>query len=115
MSACKQCGLDVVWKKDPKSGHLQCFNPDGSVHWDRCSQARTARIKATGTPFSEKRGGLLHEGYRTPFKKSGELLTRYEGITIQGPKFRTHTACHHCVLAWELCPNGCPIEFRAAT
>lgn len=79
---CKECGLQVQWVK---SGDVwQCLNTDDrSDHWDRCSQAKFARIKATGQYFET----TLEAGYITPLKKSGvQMVRQTSGIKI-GAKF----------------------------
>lgn len=108
MSPCKQCGLPVHWTKIGRRWH--CHNADGTDHWDRCSQARTARIRRTGVPFERTISGTHETGYKTPLKKSGELLM---SIAVP-PKGKARTAdCRECVPPWERC-DGCPIQFRAA-
>ena len=115
MMACKSCGGDVVWKRDGK--RWQCFNLDGSVHWDMCSQRRFERIKATGTPFEDVRDESAVEGYRYQHETKGE---REQLTRIAARKVRASTtlsariaACRQCVPAWELCPNKCPAEIRS--
>ncbi len=104
MGICFECGLDVEWKRDGK--RLQCFNPDGSVHWDKCSQERFERIKRTGEYFKTD----CAEGYVTPFKSAGVQYT----MLAAGPVGSIDTAgCNQCVPPWETCPNKCPIEFKA--
>lgn len=67
MAACKQgCGLPVKWVKDGK--RWKCLNADGTDHWDRCSEARTARVKREGVPFKDAQGeGFVFEGKKKYF------------------------------------------------
>ena len=117
MSLCKQCDARVVWKQGTVPGkpkQWQCFNADSStVHWDQCSQLRTAAIKRTGTPFYEEG---MHEkvwGYKTPLKKSGELLMRSEPHkAVKGTRFKHSGKCRECVPPWEVC-NKCPDRIAA--
>lgn len=111
MSICKECGLSVEWKRESQT--WQCFNPDGSVHWDKCSATKFARIKRTGIPFAARRIGEQVEGYKTPLKKSGEQLTRAAADVIEGDCFELSGACKNCVPPWEVCEK-CPDKLEAA-
>lgn len=63
MTTCKKCSLEIIWKKT--GDRWTCLNPDGSDHWDACSEARTKLIQAEGISFSDEKGsGFLHRGKR---------------------------------------------------
>ena len=102
MNACPQCGLPVFWRQE--NGKWLCRNPDGSDHWDACSQARFERIKAEGEFFA----GPLEEGYKTRRKKSGVQFTRLtakdEAI---GERYKPD-GCDCGLPPWELCREDCP-------
>lgn len=106
MATCKECGSEVWWHKVGSPRKIQCFNPDGTIHWDKCSQLRFERIRRTGEHFQHKSA----EGYKTAFKKSGVQLTM-ESAGFVGPKI-DEKGCKRCVPPWEHCPNNCPIEFK---
>lgn len=40
MNKCPRCKLTVYWGLDALKKHKQCYNPDGSIHWDTCSSTR---------------------------------------------------------------------------
>ena len=67
MAVCKQgCGLPVKWEKS--AGRWKCLNMDGTDHWDRCSEARTKKVMAQGTPFKDSKGeGYIFEGKKKYF------------------------------------------------
>jgi len=102
MATCKQCGSPVKWIKE--DGRKYCQNPDGSDHWDLCAKLRFESIKRSGTFFSTEHA----DGYYTAKKKSGVLFTR---ISSKRAAKKVPT-CKNCVLPWEICPNGCDIEFH---
>lgn len=64
--ACKRCGLPIRWVQDGQrhgKPRWKCLNPDGSDHWDLCSEARTKRVITEGTPFTDDNGsGYIHDG-----------------------------------------------------
>lgn len=65
MSICKECGGSVIWRD------RQCFNADGSSHWDKCSERRWQQAK-TGNPFADKTGeGFVHGGKRKYAHRAG--------------------------------------------
>lgn len=94
MKPCTKCGLPVVWVKE--QGKRKCRNPNGSDHWDLCSQERTKRALRDGIPFKEKRGhGVLHEGKK---KYMGMRAPR-----ARGAKYKP--SCGKCSIPpWEICP-----------
>lgn len=109
MSLCKECGLEVEWKRESGSGRWQCHNAGTDTdHWDLCSKTRAARIKATGIPFKAKRGKEKVTGYKTPFKRSGEQLTRAEHRPIRGRNYNPTGDCIGCCVPWEICTFPCP-------
>ena len=58
---CTKCALPVNWVR--VQGKWQCFNPDGGVHWDLCSQERTRVVQRDGMPFKDEKGdGFIHGG-----------------------------------------------------
>ena len=105
MRACKQCGLPVRWVRT--AGRWHCHNPDGSDHWDLCSKTRFARVRRTGTPFSERRLGEDVTGFKTPLKASGEALLRVAADVVTGEHYGPTGLCRDCVPPWEACA-GCP-------
>lgn len=67
MRPCGKCGLNVQWvrsgTKPDGNPRWKCVNPDGTEHWDTCSQERTRRVKAEGTPFTDEHGdGYIYNG-----------------------------------------------------
>ena len=104
MTRCKQCGLPVNWTK--VDGKWKCHNPDGEDHWDLCSKTRFERIKREGEHFKTE----FEEGYLTDLKPSGVQYVRLTAKKATGK--RKIKVCDNCVPLWEVCPNGCPIEFR---
>lgn len=110
MSRCKACDLDVVWKKRPDGpgGKMawQCFNPDGSVHWDKCSQEKFKRIQRTGHRFE----GTRQEGYLTDLKPSGVQLTLERAPIVRSP-VRPTGKCRDCCPPWEVCAE-CPDKLQ---
>jgi len=107
MSICKECGSTVEWVRGKK--HMECRNPDGSDHWDKCAQLKMARIRRTGEFFEEPNA----TGYLTAFKKSGVAYTMLIGAP-SGPVVIDKKGCKDCVPPWERCPNRCPIEFATS-
>lgn len=103
MSPCKQCDAPIQWVQI--DGRWHCHNPDGSDHWDRCSQLRFERIKRTGEYFETKKGD---KGYRTPLKRSGVQYVQQTSGMIKGKRSKALGQCRQCVPAWETCPNQCP-------
>lgn len=99
MSACKECGLSVTWRKDGKT--MQCFDPDGSVHWDLCSKTRFDKIRATGKFFETE----PEAGYKTKLKKSGVQFTRLSATEVIGPKYKPFDHLAGCI-PWDKCK--CP-------
>lgn len=108
MSICSQCGATVLWTRVSKR-RKQCYNPDGSVHWDECSRLRFERVKRTGEHFHgtdyTAEGDKLHtEGYRSPFK------TQLVGIRLDklatGKDYRA-SGCDCDLPPWELCKPDC--------
>jgi len=100
---CKQCGLNVTWRK--VDGKKQCFDAStDTVHWDRCSAERFAKIKATGKRFETE----TEAGYFTALKKCGVQYTKLMAPEIVGEDYRVSGRCKNCVPPWEVCPNGCP-------
>ena len=97
MSACKQCGLPIRWEKDGE--RWKCLNPDGSDHWDRCSEERTKRALREGTPFEDRVGdGVVYNEKK-----------RYMHIgcdSIRGPRYRPD-GCNCGRPPWELCATSC--------
>jgi len=74
MSACKQCGASVIWKRvtnDKGREQWQCFNADGvTVHWDSCSKRRWQQVKATGQRFeNEHESGYAASVHGTKFDR----------------------------------------------
>lgn len=102
MSACAQCGLQITWvnegtKKRPK---WQAFDPDGSVHWDRCSAARFERIKREGTFFAEPTA----EGYVT---RERIQFTMLRPETPGVGKSYVPDGCTCGLPPWDLCKPDC--------
>lgn len=65
---CSKCGLPIRWLL--VAGRSQCLNPDGTVHWDKCSQERTARVKRDGKPFKDDEGeGYIYDGKKHYFHR----------------------------------------------
>lgn len=61
MSKCKDCGLPLAFTKI--NGKQFPTNPDGSDHWDLCSQTRTAKAMEKGVPFNGRDGsGFIVDG-----------------------------------------------------
>lgn len=68
---CKKCRLPMKWVNIAGRFHGQ--NPDGTSHWDRCSQERTARVKREGEPFKDSEGeGFIFEGKKHYMHKVAE-------------------------------------------
>lgn len=116
MSACKQCGAPVLWRKD--GGRWQCYDPDGTtVHWARCSQLRFERIKREGEHFERSTSDETIEGYAFRDREgwAREQLVRIDTKPKRAPAKlgKAIKSCRQCVPAWEQCPNNCPAEFRA--
>lgn len=114
MSTCGQCGSTVVWLRD--GDRKKCENPDGSDHWDRCSQLRFERVKRTGEFFTGTRTNSeemkLHvEGYRSPFKTQLTLI-RLDKL-IKGKKWKPD-GCDCGLPPWELCKPDCQHAIRRA-
>jgi len=61
--------MQIDWRRASGCGRWQCFNAGTDTpHWDSCSQARTARVKAEGTPFKDAQGeGFIFEGKKRYF------------------------------------------------
>ncbi|MDZ4254113.1 MAG: hypothetical protein U1A72_16220 [Sulfuritalea sp.] len=93
MTTCKQCGLPVSWVKE--QGKWKCRNPNGSDHWDLCSQTRTKRALREGIPFKEKHGhGVRHEGRKKYMHRSAPQIV--------GKKYTP--SCDACAIPpWETC------------
>jgi hypothetical protein len=109
---CRQCSLPVVWRQVDIKGQrstLQCFNEDGSVHWDRCSQTRFEKIKATGVAFDHK----ISKGYFTHLKSSGVQYTYEASKAIKGVNYHPSGKCNNCVPPWETC-ESCPDKLEHA-
>lgn len=61
MNPCDKCQLPVRWAKE--QGKWQCFNANGSIHWDTCSQERSRLAKKHGKPFKDQDGaGVRWQG-----------------------------------------------------
>lgn len=97
MSTCKQCGLTVEWRR--VDGRPQCFNPDGSIHWDLCSKTKFERIKREGEFFDQP----MAAGYIHPSKLQ---YTRLNAEPIRGKKYRPDR-CDCGLPPWELCKPDC--------
>lgn len=105
MSTCKECGAPVKWVHVRR--RWQCLNPDGSDHWDRCSQLRFERIKREGKYFETDSGD---KGYITALKKSGVQLVQQSSGVIASSRGAV-SACRNCVPPWEVCET-CPNALR---
>lgn len=95
MRFCKQCGGEIIWKY--LGGKSQCFNPDGTSHWDLCSKRKMEAVKQFGTPFKT----ATTEGYKLDGKKH---FTMISGARIKGWRF--HGECDCKTPPWELCPHS---------
>lgn len=100
MAKCAECGLPVLWTRTPGSGAWQCFNPDGTVHWDRCSAERFACIKREGFFFAKP----TEEGYKHPKKLQYTMLR--PGHAFCGDRYRLD-GCDCGLPPWELCKPTC--------
>lgn len=98
---CGQCGLEIKWKRI--NGRWHCHNPDGTDHWDLCSQTRFARIKSEGSPYNEKdKHGRYEIGYR--HKEYGRKAVERGGTIITGKKYKPVKHRDGCrVTPWEHC------------
>lgn len=71
MSICKQgCGLVIRWVKadSGRKSRWRCLNPDGTDHWDLCSETRTKIVKTQGVPFTDEKGdGFIFQGKKKYF------------------------------------------------
>lgn len=105
MSTCKQCLLQVIW--EVVDSKWQCFNPDGSVHWNLCSKHKFARIKTTGQLVMYDKD----IAYLTNLKKSGiQYVEQHSGI-VRGSNYNPSGECMDCVPPWEVCA-ACPDGMR---
>lgn len=86
MSKCEDCGLELGFRKNG-NGRTEPCNPDGSDHWDLCSQTRLQNIKRDGvfvtrksvTGIGRMRRTVVEEGYeyRGKFIKTGWRYARH--------------------------------------
>lgn len=102
MPTCAQCGLTVRWNR--VQGRWQCFNPDGSIHWDLCSKTRFERIKREGEFFDKPAAA----GYVHPEKLQ---YTRLNAKPIRGKEFKPD-GCDCGRPPWELCDPRCVHAIR---
>ena len=58
MSACRKCGLPLAFKRMP-NGKLRPTNPDGSDHWDLCSQTRWKASGRKNVEFGARTKGKV--------------------------------------------------------
>ena len=105
---CRFCGLPVEWenvgtKREPK---WQCFNPDDTIHWDRCSQASFERVKREGEFFTgtDKTIDSTVTGYRAPYKT--QLVSITPRKPAVGKRWR-EDGCDCGRPPWELCSPDC--------
>ena len=101
MTLCKQCGASVSWVMIEARWH--CHNADGTDHWDLCSKLRWEQTKATGVRFDRLReAGYANSVHGTKFERLNAKIRR-------GSRYKSDRSCGHCVPAWDVCPNHCPI------
>ena len=111
MSVCKHCRGDVKWVKTDR---WYCQNPDGSDHWDLCSQRKLEHFQKHGKWFSQKKG--TEEGLKLEMKdalpnKSGkgfktvQMLHRATKLIV-GSKY-VPSGCDCGLPPWELCKPDC--------
>lgn len=104
MTTCNQCGLPVTWKR--VKGRMQCYNPDGTVHWDRCSAERFAAVKRDGRFFTRAGadGRPVAEGYATKDRVQYTMLRPDTPTT--GKHYRPD-GCTCGLPPWEVCKPDC--------
>lgn len=103
MRPCRKCGAKVEWRKT--DGKWNCYNPDGSDHWDSCSKNVWDDVKKHGEKFTRQDGRETVTGFRS--EKYGEKAAMRSGIVIKGKKYKPVTHVETChVLPWENCGCG---------
>lgn len=101
-TTCEKCGNKIEWLKEGKKWF--CRNPDGTDHWDLCTQSINDHYKNNGSVYSQKikketEHGFMVAGVKRKFSTSG--------ITIKGKGYRPvmhNGSCH--ALPWEECRCG---------
>lgn len=98
---CGQCGLEIKWKRN--NGRWFCFNPDGTDHWDKCSQTQYARIKAEGVKYRKQDSkGRYEAGYR--HHEYGDKAVERGGTIKTGKDYRPMKHMDGCrIPPWENC------------
>jgi hypothetical protein len=99
-----QCSSKVLWKQE--NGTWRCENPDGSDHWDLCSQERWKKISKRGKRFiKEDRSGYKFNGK--------EKLDWMKSREIVGEDYK-ESGCNCDIPPWEACPHSFDMQFGRA-
>ena len=104
MTKCPTCGSSVNWKRASGTGAWQCFNADGSSHWDKCSERRWKQVVKTGTPFTEKSGS---KGFSNSVHGTKYAL-KMDGKFIKGKNYKPLCDCELPPInipPWEHCEH----------
>lgn len=109
MATCQACGGELRWVRIGDRWHGQ--NPDGSDHWDLCSQRKLQHFQKHGTEFANER----ERGLKVPTKqalngKTVQMLERVAKV-IKGKHYKP-SACSCGLPPWESCKPNCEHTFE---
>ena len=95
MSECVKCGNEIKWENI--NGKWICYNPDGTEHWDLCSEYRTREVIKKGKAFVDKAGSgyIYNEKKKYMLKRSkviGKVKSTYDGL-IPPWEFSSFISC----------------------
>lgn len=102
MSKCKKCGSHIYWRNDGRQ--WQCFNPDGSVHWDLCSKLCFEQVRSSGRLVIDGQD----KGYTSTVKAGGVQWFELHARVRTGEHYHPSSDCAECCEPWEVCAFPCP-------
>ncbi len=107
VTVCQHCGLPVSWENIGPAAkpRWQCFNPDGSAHWDLCSRERFARVKREGRYFEKADKTIEVAGYKSPERTQ---LVSIRPLKPEIGKRWKEDGCNCGKPPWDLCEPACP-------
>ncbi len=103
MPNCNLCGYPIAFAR-LANGKLCPTEPDGSSHFDKCSQRRAVIVKRYGKHFTRtgaasETGNEREEGYKYRGK---DKYVQLDGVLIRGAEYRPPT--HECPTPpWDEC------------
>jgi hypothetical protein len=103
-SICRSCDGLVFWRKEKEK--WQCYNQDGTTHWDKCSERKTQKFLTEGKRVESNNGQDF--GYKLKTKKINK--TQMFQITGAKQKAGIHYKKDNCncgLPPWGLCKENC--------